>query len=447
MSAVYVFGILEPMPFEQTSFPEQLTITPSAPLAATVTIPGSKSLTNRALIVAALAQGTSTLRGCLIAEDSEVMVRALNQLGIAVEVDGTTFTVSGQGGKIPADEADMDVRLSGTSIRFLTALASLGQGRYRLDGTTRMRERPIGDLAAALGQLGANVTSEFDNNCPPVIVDADGLAGGTAQIAGDRSSQFLSALLMSAPYASSEVVLEVTGVLQSKPFVDLTLGLMADFGVNIARDGYERFVISGGRYEARDYLIEGDATAAGYFWGAAAVAGGSVTVANVGSAARQGDKRLMYVLEQMGCQLTTTDTTSTITAPTGKLRGGTFDLNDIPDQAQTLAVLALFADSPVHITNVWNMRIKETDRLRALHNELIKFGVNVEEGDDDITVYPLEHPPTGDIVIDTYGDHRMAMAFALAGLRLPNVTICDPQCVSKTFPDFFERLAGLQRAL
>lgn len=442
------FGILSRMPF-----PDELTITPSRPLAATVTIPGSKSLTNRALIVAALAQGTSTLRGCLIAEDSEVMVRALNQLGIAVQTDGTTFTVSGQGGEIPSSQADMDVRLSGTSIRFLTALVCLGKGRYRLDGTARMRERPIGDLAAALGQLGANVTSEFDNDCPPVIVDAGGLVGGlagglvggTAHIAGDRSSQFLSALLMSAPYAKNEVVLEVTGVLQSKPFVDLTLGLMADFGVIVTRDGYERFVIPSGRYQARDYLIEGDATAAGYFWGAAAVAGGSVTVDNVGSAARQGDKRLMYVLEHMGCHLATTDTTSTITAPTGQLKGGTFDLNDIPDQAQTLAVIALFAASPVTITNVWNMRIKETDRLRAVHNELVKFGAQVEEGDDYITVHPLEHPPTHEVFIDTYGDHRMAMAFALAGLRLPNVTIRDPQCVSKTFPDFFERLEGLQR--
>jgi 3-phosphoshikimate 1-carboxyvinyltransferase len=339
----------------------------------------------------------------------------------------------------------MDVRLSGTSIRFLTALVSLGKGRYRLDGTARMRERPIGDLAEALGQLGGNVSSEFDNDCPPVIVEADGLAGGTAQIAGDRSSQFLSALLMSAPYAQNEVVLEVTGVLQSKPFVDLTLGLMADFGVIVTRDGFERFVISRGRYQAKDYLIEGDATAAGYFWGAAAVAGGSVTVDNVGRAARQGDKRLMNVLEHMGCHLVTTDTTSTITAPDGKLKGGTFDLNDIPDQAQTLAVLALFADSPVTISNVWNMRIKETDRLMAIHNELVKFGVHVEEGDDYITVHPLEHPPASKVIIDTYGDHRMAMAFALAGLRLPNVTIRDPSCVTKTFPDFFERLDGLQR--
>jgi 3-phosphoshikimate 1-carboxyvinyltransferase len=430
-----------------TDFPDTLTITPRGPLAASVTIPGSKSLTNRALIVAALAEGTSTLHGCLIAEDSEVMVHALNQLGIDVEVDGSTFTVHGAGGNIPADNADLDVRLSGTSIRFLAALLSLGQGTYRLDGTQRMRERPIGDLLTALNQLGANTTSEFDNDCPPVVVKASGLQGGTAQIAGDKSSQFLSALLMSAPYADREVVLEVTGILQSKPFVDLTLGLMNDFGVQVQQDGYSRFTVSHGRYQARDYAIEGDATAAGYFWGAAAVAGGQVTVENVGQAARQGDKRLMYVLEQMGCTLTTTATSSTLRAPEdGILKGGTFDLNDIPDQAQTLAVVALFADSPVHITNVWNMRIKETDRLRAVRNELVKFGARVEEGDDDIIIHPLKTLPTGKIHIDTYGDHRMAMAFALAGLRIPNVVIHDPQCVTKTFPNFFERLSELQSA-
>ncbi|MEM7734748.1 MAG: 3-phosphoshikimate 1-carboxyvinyltransferase [Deinococcota bacterium] len=430
-----------------THFPDTLTITPRGPLAARVTIPGSKSLTNRALIVAALAEGVSTLYGCLIAEDSEVMVRALNQLGILVEVDGSTFTVHGAGGTIPADSADLDVRLSGTSIRFLAALVSLGQGAYRLDGTQRMRERPIGDLLTSLNQLGANTRNEADNDCPPVVIEARGLQGGTTQIAGDKSSQFLSALLMSAPYAEREVALEVTGVLQSKPFVDLTLGLMADFGVQVQQDGYSRFVIPSGRYQARNYAIEGDATAAGYFWGAAAVAGGEVTVENVGHAARQGDKRLMYVLRDMGCTLTTTATSSTLRAPDGGvLKGGTFDLNDIPDQAQTLAVVALFADSPVHITNVWNMRIKETDRLRAVRNELVKFGAQVEEGDDDILIYPLKTLPKGEVHIDTYGDHRMAMAFALAGLRIPGVVIHDPQCVTKTFPDFFERLANLQGA-
>ncbi|MEM6432205.1 MAG: 3-phosphoshikimate 1-carboxyvinyltransferase, partial [Deinococcota bacterium] len=215
----------------------------------------------------------------------------------------------------------------------------------------------------------------------------------------------------------------------------------------VMQDGYSRFTVPNGRYQARNYAIEGDATAAGYFWGAAAIAGGEVTVENVGHAARQGDKRLMNVLEQMGCSLTSTATSSTLRAPDdGVLKGGTFDLNDIPDQAQTLAVVALFADSPVHITNVWNMRIKETDRLRAVRNELVKFGAQVEEGDDDIVIYPLKTLPQGKVHIDTYGDHRMAMAFALAGLRIPGVVIHDPQCVTKTFTDFFERLAKLQGA-
>lgn len=424
------------------SYPDTLTVTPKLSVDKTLAVPGSKSLTNRALVVAALARGVSSLHDGLIAEDSEVMIKALNNLGILVSVEGTTFTVDGQSGKIPKPHAELDLQLSGTSIRFLTALVALGQGKYILDGNERMRQRPIQDLLGALKPLGVKVDTQFETGCPPVIVEANGLKGGETSVAGDRSSQYLSALLMAAPYAKASVTLNVTGELQSKPFIDMTLKLMEDFGVNVERDDYASFTVHPAVYEAQDYQIEGDAMAAGYFWGAAAITGGRIKVSNVGSASVQGDKRLADVLSEMGCKVAWTEHSCEITGPKEGLRGGTFDLNDMPDQAQTLAVVALFADSPVRIINVWNMRIKETDRLAALHTELKKFGVKVEEGDDFIVVHPLQREPKV-VEVDTYGDHRMAMAFALAGLRLPNITLKDPACVAKTFPEFFEVLSTL----
>ena len=352
------------MPFSDVvsgrHYPDTLAVRPKTDVRASLHVPGSKSLTNRALTVAALAEGTSSLSGGLVAEDSEVMARALLTLGVPVDRDGTTFTVRGQGGRIPAPEADLDLRLSGTSIRFLTALVALGRGRYRLDGSARMRERPIQDLVSALRALGANAETEFETGCPPLVVEAKGLEGGVADVAGDRSSQYLSALLMAAPYAAAPVTLLVRGELQSKPFTDMTVALMEDFGVGVAREGYKSFTINPSRYEARDYAVEGDAMAAGYFWAAAAIAGGSVRVENVGRDSLQGDRRLADVLGEMGCEVTWDAASCEVTSPPdGVLRGGTFDLNDMPDQAQTLAVVALFADRAVRIENVWNMRIKE----------------------------------------------------------------------------------------
>jgi 3-phosphoshikimate 1-carboxyvinyltransferase len=429
------------------SYPDSITIAPKSAIDKTLAVPGSKSLTNRAFVVAALADGISTLRGGLIAEDSEVMINALNTLGLTVEEDGSTFTVYGQGGMIPKTQAELDLRLSGTSIRFLTAMVATGQGHYKLDGNERMRQRPIQDLLGSLEKLGVNLGTEFETGCPPVVVEANGMRGGTTSVAGDRSSQFLSGLLMSAPYAKESVTIQVTGDLQSKPFVDMTLKLMQDFGVSVERNGYESFTVKPQIYKARDYLVEGDAMAAGYFWAAAAITGGRVKVSNVGASSVQGDKRLANVLEEMGCKVIWTETTCEVVGAS-TLKGGTFDLNDMPDQAQTLAVVGLFASSPVRIENVWNMRIKETDRLAALNTELTKFGAKIEEGKDYIVVHPF---PEGKglgvkdkrIEIATYGDHRMAMAFALVGLKIPNVTIQDPSCVAKTFPEFFDVLAKL----
>lgn len=425
------------------AYPAEVAVRPTAPLDTTLKVPGSKSLTNRALLIAALAAGKTVLRDCLLAEDSEVMVRALNALGLKAEVSGTTMTVHGQGGKVPAAAAQLDLRLSGTSIRFLTALCTLGHGNYVLDGNARMRERPIEDLLVSLRALGAEVSTPLGSGCPPVEVAGRGLKGGVAEISGSSSSQYLSALLMSAPYAAAPVALNVTGDLQSKPFIDMTLSLMADFGVAVQREGYTRFAVANAVYQPQDYAIEGDAMAAGYFWAAAAIAGGRVRVDNVGSASVQGDKRLADVLGEMGCTVTWTADSCEVTAPLSGLRGGTFDLNDMSDQAQTLAVVALFADSPTRIENVWNMRIKETDRLQAVATELRKLGAEVEEGRDYLVIHPLAAEAARPAQIATYGDHRMAMAFALAGLRLPGVVIQDPGCVAKTFPQFFDVLEGL----
>jgi 3-phosphoshikimate 1-carboxyvinyltransferase len=427
-----------------STLPATVTVGPQGAVEGTVRVPGSKSLTNRALVIAALADGSSRLSGTLVAEDSEVLIRALSSLGFRLEARGARVEVGGLGGRLPARGADLDVRLSGTSMRFLTALVALGRGRYRLDGSARMRERPIQDLLSALRDLGADAVSEAGNGCPPVVVRADGLRGGAATVEGSRSSQYLSALLMVAPCADAPVTLEVAGELQSKPFIDMTLSLMVDFGVEVRREGYRRFVVKPGTYRPRELEIEGDAMAAGYFWAAAAITGGRVRVANLGRGTRQGDARFAGVLERMGCEVRWGEGSCEVRGPRpGRLRGGIFDLNDMPDQAQTLAAVALFADAPVQIRNVWNLRIKETDRLAALSTELRRLGAEVVEEDDALTVVPLDHPPAGDVALETYGDHRMAMALAVVGARLPGVAIRDPSCVAKTYPRFFEEFLGL----
>ena len=425
------------------TYPDRFVISPRGPLEATATVPGSKSITNRALLIAALAEGRSRIDGALVAEDATVMQGALRALGAHVRPDAddpTQLDVVGVNGRWPSAGAQLDLALSGTSLRFLTAAVALGRGHFRLDGSARMRERPIGDLVAALGALGVRVQAAGGGLYPPVDVDADGLPGGVTEVAGDRSSQFLSGLLIASPYARAATTVRVTGDLQSRPFIDLTLAVMRAFGVEVERDGYARFTVVPGRYRAQRYHVEGDAMAAGYAWGAAAMAGGRVRVDNVGASSQQGDKALLDVLARMGCDVRWEPEASTLTAAAGRrLRAGTFDLNDLPDQAQTLAVLALAADGPVEIQRVANLRIKETDRLRALATELRKFGAAVEELSDALRIVPPAAPPER-VEVDTYGDHRMAMAFALAGARWPGVTIREPACVGKTYPGFFDDL-------
>ncbi|RIK81438.1 MAG: 3-phosphoshikimate 1-carboxyvinyltransferase [Planctomycetota bacterium] len=418
----------------------------ASPIQATVRPPGSKSITNRALVCAALAQGRSVLRGALDSEDTQVMIASLRRLGVAVTTDdgGRTLIVDGCNGDITAGEAELFVANSGTTMRFLTALATLGQGTFRLDGVHRMRERPIGDLANALNALGSDVTCLGPGNCPPVLVRARGLAGGDAGIRGDISSQFLSGLLMAAPYARSPVRVLVDGALVSVPYVSMTIRVMDAFGGRCQVEGqYAAIGVShADRYRGRTYDIEPDASAASYFFAAAAVTGGRVTVDGLSRDALQGDVAFCDCLAQMGAKVWYGP--NCITVEGRPLRGIDVDMNGISDTVQTLAVVALFAEGPTRVRNVGHIRHKETDRIAATACELRKLGAAVDESEDGLVIQPPPGGPRG-AAIHTYNDHRMAMSFAIAGLRTPNVVIHDPSCTAKTYPDFFGDLQRLAR--
>jgi 3-phosphoshikimate 1-carboxyvinyltransferase len=450
----------------ESAFPPTLEIRPLArPPRATVRVPGSKSITNRALVLAALCSRVRTPRlyGCLRSEDTEVMIESLRRLGYEVEADwgaeGPLVTVfRGDRPLVPAAGADLWAANSGTTMRFLTALACLGHGRYRLDGVPRMRERPVEDLLDALRQLGADARSERDNGCPPVVVEGEGLKGGRARVRGDVSSQFLSALLLAAPFAQGDVTLEVEGPLVSRPYVDMTVHMMRGWLLQVEQDG-GRFHVPGNQRPDRvrysSYEVEPDASAASYFWAAAAITGGAVTVA--GDFARrtrgderdfaeclrrpclQGDVRFVEVLERMGCEVRHEQ--GGITVEGRPLRGTDVDMNDISDTVMTLAAVACFADGPTTIRNVAHVRHEETDRLAALAAELRRLGAGIEELPDGLTITPRR---LRGAAVETYDDHRMAMSLALVGLRVPGVVIENPACVTKTYPGFFADLERLR---
>jgi 3-phosphoshikimate 1-carboxyvinyltransferase len=412
------------------------------PLNATVRVPGSKSLTNRALLIASLANGTTHLTNALFSDDSRYFARALQNLGFDVQLNETNheMTVTGLGGKIPSTKAELFIGNAGTAARFLSAFLTLGNGEYILDGEPRMRERPIGDLIDSLTQLGAKL--ETTNNCPPVKIIASGLPGGKTTIAGDISSQFLSALLMVAPYAQHPIEVTLSTDLNSKPYVDMTISIMKDFGVEIKRDGYSQFTIIPSHFSPfTSYPIESDASAASYFFAAPAICGGAVKVENISNKSVQGDIGFLDVLTKMGCTVTETDNCILITGHS-ELHGIDVDMRDIPDTAQTLAAVAPFASSPTRIRGIASARVKETDRVHATCTELARLGVQVEEHEDGMTIYPCQTFKPADI--QTYNDHRMAMAFSLVGLRFDGVTIENPSCVSKTFPNYFEVLETLR---
>jgi 3-phosphoshikimate 1-carboxyvinyltransferase len=420
----------------------------AGPIRGRMKPPGSKSITNRALVCAALADGASTLTGALDSEDTRVMIDGLQQLGIGVEArdEGRTLVVKGTDGQIPVLEAELFCANSGTTIRFLTALATVGHGSFRLDGVARMRQRPIGDLLDALNQLGAHASSENGNSCPPVVVHANGLPGGTARVRGDISSQFLSGILMTAPAADSPVELVVDGLLVSQPYVRMTIAVMNSFGAKVETDaqlsGFQ--IAAPQRFEACDYAIEPDASAASYFWAAAAITGGEVTVEGLSAKSLQGDVAIVDCLEEMGCDVRRdTDSITVIGRP---LTGIDVDMNAISDTVQTLAVVAVFASGSTTIRNVSHIRHKETDRIAALARELRKLDVEVIERNDGMTICPPRRVQLQPATIETYDDHRMAMSFALAGLRLPGVRIENPSCVEKTYPKFFEDLAEISQS-
>lgn len=422
-----------------------LDIAPARVLAGTVVLPGSKSISNRTLLLAALAEGGTEVRGLLASDDTERMLEALRALGVAwIRREGTDdYVVQGMGGPFVIKQADLFLGNAGTAFRPLAAVLALCGGHYLLHGVPRMHERPIGDLVDALRQLGADIRYTGNEGYPPLeIVRAD-LSGDRVQVRGNVSSQFLTALLMALPLTGKAMTVEVIGELISKPYVEITLNLMKRFGVEVVRDGWQRFDIAAGqRYRSPGVIhVEGDASSASYFLAAAAIAGGPVRVEGVGKGSIQGDVRFIEVLESMGARVAVGEHSIEASSTGGKLRAIDADLNHIPDAAMTAAVMALFADGPSTLRNIASWRVKETDRLAAMAVELRKVGAQVEEGADYLRI----EPPAAlrSATIDTYDDHRMAMCFSLVALGGVPVRINDPACVNKTFPGYFSEFQRL----
>ena len=412
--------------------------------AGTVRLPGSKSISNRVLLLAALAQGRTTVRGLLDADDTRVMLDALERLGVRCARAGDALAIDGAAGPFPGKRAELFLGNAGTAFRPLTAALAFGAGEYRLSGVPRMHERPIGDLVDALNAIGARIDYLDKPGYPPLAVHpGDVRLDRAVRVRGDVSSQFLTALLMALPLAGAEATIEVDGELISKPYVDITLNLMRRFGVEVAREDWRAFRLPRARYASPgEIFVEGDASSASYFLAAGALGGGPVRVLGVGRDSIQGDLRFVEVLERMGARVALGADWIETRAGEGRLRAIDMDMNHIPDAAMTAAVMALFADGPSTIRNVASWRVKETDRLAAMAAELRKLGAQVEEGADFLRIAPPAKLTAG-AAIDTYDDHRMAMCFSLAALGGVAVRINDPDCVAKTFPEYFAVLANI----
>jgi 3-phosphoshikimate 1-carboxyvinyltransferase len=423
------------------TFPEELEITPLENLPdATVMVPGSKSVTNRALLVAALADGTSGITNPLFSDDPYWLMDALVRLGIDLSADseGGVVRVAGRGGEISASDVDIFVGNAGTVARFLPPALALGTGPYTVDGVQRMRERPVADLVDGMRQLGASVEYAGDEGTFPLKVLGGGLRGGTADIAGARSSQFASGILMAAPYAETPVTLRVDGR-EDWPYIGITVAVMREFGVEV-EVAPDRFSVKPAVYDATDYEVEPDASAASYFMAAAAVSGGRVRIPGLGSASPQGDLRFATVLNDMGCDVEIASDSIEVRGP-DRLRGVDVDMNAFSDTMITLSAIAPLAATPTTIRNVGHTRLQETDRLSAVATELGRLGITTQQTTSSIRIIPETVEPA---VVETYGDHRMAMAFAVLGLMVPGIGIRNPGCVTKTFPDFFGRLDDLR---
>jgi 3-phosphoshikimate 1-carboxyvinyltransferase len=423
---------------------EQLTLSPISKVEGTVNLPGSKSLSNRALLLAALAQGTTTLHNLLDSDDIRFMLTALEQLGVSYQLndDKTECVVQGLGGTFNTDQAlELFLGNAGTAMRPLCGALAISQGEFVLTGEPRMKERPIGHLVDSLLQLGADIEYLEQTDYPPVKIKGKALSGGSISVDGSISSKFLTALLMIAPLLDGDTEITVAGELVSKPYIHLTLDIISKFGVDIENQDYQKFVIKGNQtYQSPGkFLVEGDASSASYFTAAAAIKGGTVRVTGIGKTSVQGDVQFTHVLEQMGATIVIEDEYIEVTR--GSLTAVDVDLNHIPDAAMTIAVAALFAQGTTKIRNIYNWRVKETDRLAAMACELRKVGAQVVEGDDFIEVTPPEQLIAAEI--DTYNDHRVAMCFSLVALSDTQVTINDPACTNKTFPNYFTALASL----
>ena len=421
-----------------------LTLKPISRIEGEINLPGSKSLSNRALLLAALAKGTTKITNLLESDDTRHMLNALKQLGIkyTLSKDKKECTIVGNAGVISTDvPLELFLGNAGTAMRPLTAALCLGQGEYILTGEPRMKERPIGHLVDALRQSGASIEYLENDGYPPLHIKANGLIGGNVNIDGAISSQFLTALLMAAPLAQNDMIITIIGDLVSKPYIDITLDIMKSFGVEVVNNNYKTFTIKAGQsYKAvADFMVEGDASSASYFLAAAAIKGGTVKVTGIGRNSIQGDIQFVDVLEYMGAKVEWGETYVSVTRDT--LHAIDMDFNHIPDAAMTIATTALFVEGTTTLRNIYNWRVKETDRLYAMATELRKVGAEVEEGEDYLKITApkeLKHA-----AIDTYDDHRMAMCFSLLALNDASVTINEPECVAKTFPDYFTVLESI----
>lgn len=410
-------------------------IKPISKMNATVKAPSSKSYTNRALIVASLADGISYLENVLLADDTQLMIKALQELGIPINAEGENLTVMGRSGRMGLIRKSLFTGNAGTTLRFLASFVALGHGRYIIDGDLRMRERPVEDLLSGLKQLGTKAYGELKEGYPPVIVEAKGFKGGKIKLKGDHSSQYLSSILMAAPYAQSPIQIKIDGDLVSKPYVDMTLSVMKTFGVEVIQEKAQVFKIPAPqKYKPRHYVIEGDASNASYFSAAAAITGGKVRVTHINPDTLQGDIHFLDILSRMGCSVQ--KGTDWVEVQGSDLCGVEADLKDMPDMVPSLAIVSLFAKGPTVITNIAHLKIKETDRIEALANELRKIGAKVEAGRDFLKITPQNLTPSS---IETYNDHRMAMSFAIAGLKIPGLVIQNPDCVKKSYPNFWDQ--------
>ncbi len=404
-----------------------------------VTVPGSKSYSHRTLIAAALSNGRSTVSNCLKSEDTLLTAEALRKMGVSIEEKEDIMIVEGAGGKLQPQSDEIYLANSGTSMRLLTSIAAIGQGPYVLNGTKRMQERPIQDLLNGLNQIGISARSINNTDCPPIEVVGAPIKGGSMTLDCSISSQFLSSVLLMAPLSREGIEIKLAKAMVSKPYVEMTLDIMDRFGITLERHGFDRFYVPGGQiYQAGDYAVESDCSQASYFWGAAAVTGKSIKVNNVSFDSRQGDVQFAKVLEKMGCKVVVEQ--DGITVQGGSLKGVEVDMANMPDVVPTLAVVASFAEGTTVVTNVEHLREKECDRLGCVATELIKLGIDATATESGLVIKGGKHKAAE---IDTYDDHRMAMCFAITGLKVENVVIKDELCVKKSFPNYWEVFEGM----